>query len=113
LSNWQTVCKVKDVGEGTPSGVEIQDKKLLVVRTKAGYFVLDAVCPHMGGDLSRGKIVDGSVICPRHGSTYELASGKLVKDVGGAIRWLTRKGGADIKSYPVRVDGLNLMADLG
>ena len=32
-------------------------------------------CAHLGGPLSEGTLKDGSVVCPWHGSAFDLDSG--------------------------------------
>ncbi len=38
-------------------------------------YEVDRYCPHQGGDLSRALIVDGALICPRHGWAFDLSRG--------------------------------------
>ncbi len=35
-------------------------------------------CPHKGGPVGEGLVVDGIVTCPWHGSQFEIATGALV-----------------------------------
>jgi nitrite reductase/ring-hydroxylating ferredoxin subunit len=39
---------------------------------------VDDRCPHTGGPLADGQVVDGCVICPWHGWVYELRTGEKV-----------------------------------
>jgi len=38
--------------------------------------VMDNVCPHWGGPLGRGKIVQGRLVCPWHGWTFNPMTGE-------------------------------------
>jgi nitrite reductase/ring-hydroxylating ferredoxin subunit len=38
--------------------------------------VTDARCPHRGGPLVEGRVRDGTVRCPWHWYTFDLATGK-------------------------------------
>lgn len=40
---------------------------------------LDSLCSHMGGPLDEGKIADGCITCPWHGSTFRLGDGSIVR----------------------------------
>ena len=43
-------------------------------------YVLDAYCPHMGGNLAIGGIVKGDCLqCPFHGWTFEGKDGKCTE----------------------------------
>ncbi len=35
-------------------------------------------CPHAMGDLSKGRIIDGCIVCPNHGWTFSIEDGKCV-----------------------------------
>jgi UDP-MurNAc hydroxylase len=35
-------------------------------------------CPHAMGDLSKGRILDGCIVCPNHGWTFSIDDGKCV-----------------------------------
>lgn len=51
-------------------------RAVCLTRTAAGYGALDNHCPHQGGPLGDGQILDGYVICPWHAYEYDPASGK-------------------------------------
>jgi len=38
-----------------------------------------AVCPHAGGPLDKGAVVDGCVECPWHGSRFRIEDGHLMR----------------------------------
>jgi len=63
---WHTLGLSKSFGD-KPIGVNAFGKKLVVFRDSAGKAIaLQAACPHMGGDLSMGKIDGDMVRCPYH-----------------------------------------------
>ncbi|MDP9481855.1 MAG: Rieske (2Fe-2S) protein, partial [Chloroflexota bacterium] len=49
---------------------------LVLVRQGDTILALHEQCAHAGGPLSGGRIVDGCVECPWHGSRFELATGR-------------------------------------
>lgn len=51
---------------------------LLIVREGAELHVLADRCGHFSGPLSEGKVEDGCVTCPWHGSVFRLADGNVV-----------------------------------
>jgi nitrite reductase/ring-hydroxylating ferredoxin subunit len=63
------------VGEASPSRVMAGDHPLLVVRYGDTVYAMDEVCAHAGAPLSEGKILDGQIQCPWHGSRYALSTG--------------------------------------
>ena len=62
--------------EGRVTTVVAAGRALCLTRTAAGYGALDNHCPHQGGPLGDGQILDGYVICPWHAYEYDPASGK-------------------------------------
>ena len=96
--------------------IQIMDHKILLGRSKDNYYAADKRCPHLGGNLTKGKL-DGTIItCPLHGSQFDLADGRV-------IRWLKGSGiiskvGKAIKSprslrtYEVRIDGDKILVAL-
>lgn len=64
---WHCLGLVRDFADGKPHAVEAFGTKLVVFGDSSGdLHVLDAYCPHMGGDLSRGSVKDDAVACPFH-----------------------------------------------
>jgi nitrite reductase (NADH) small subunit len=66
------------LGEGRQfriGGVDIA-----VFRTReGGVFVTQAYCPHKQGPLADGVVGAGTVICPLHGSRFDLRTGCEVR----------------------------------
>ncbi|MGI9611067.1 MAG: thiamine pyrophosphate-binding protein [Acidimicrobiia bacterium] len=60
---------------GEVSSEIVADRALCVVRTDAGYGVLDNRCPHQGGPIGEGQIEDGYLRCPWHGYEYDPHTG--------------------------------------
>lgn len=61
--------------EATPRKMRAGINDLVVVRLGDTVHALHAVCAHAGGPLDQGKIVDGCVECPWHGSRFRLSDG--------------------------------------
>lgn len=52
-------------------------------------------CPHRGGPLAEGMVVGEEVICPWHGSRFNVKTGSV----------LTPPARQGVESFPVRVAG--------
>ena len=77
---------------------------------KDKYYATDNRCPHMGGNLSAGKL-DGNILtCPRHHSQFDLTDGHVV-------RWTDWKGMKLCASKlvrsprPIHIYGLKIEGD--
>lgn len=64
-----------DLPVGGTRVVETGEGAIAVFRTEEGIFALDDACPHRGGPLSEGDVVDGEVICPWHFWAFDLGTG--------------------------------------
>lgn len=65
--------------EGRPVRATLGINQLVLVRDGERILALHDTCAHAGGPLSEGRLVDGSIECPWHQSTYRLDSGRVVR----------------------------------
>ncbi|MEA2150486.1 MAG: nitrite reductase small subunit [Solirubrobacteraceae bacterium] len=68
-------CRIDDVPAGEGRALTIDGRRVAIFRSAAGWFALDAVCPHRGGPLEDGIVCDRAVICPLHDRRYDLETG--------------------------------------
>jgi nitrite reductase/ring-hydroxylating ferredoxin subunit/uncharacterized membrane protein len=66
-----------DLEEGRPRLVRADDVEVLLVRVDGAVHALGARCPHLGGPLHEGWLRGDVVVCPWHGSSYDLATGAV------------------------------------
>jgi nitrite reductase/ring-hydroxylating ferredoxin subunit len=78
-SEWRRVAGEGDLPDGKQLRVDVGSVSLLLHRSGAKLYALDSVCSHMGGPLDQGRIADGCVTCPWHGSTFRLEDGSIVR----------------------------------
>src|SRR5688500_18255706 len=75
---WYYLCPAKDLLRG-PVGVEVGRRKYVGFRDARGAVaVVDARCSHMGADLSRGCVTNGTLHCPLHDWQYD-GGGRCVR----------------------------------
>ena len=72
---WQVVCNSQDLSEGQSVEVVFRGDVIAVFRHEHVLFAIDGICMHQGGPLARGRLENGTIICPWHGWQYELATG--------------------------------------
>jgi nitrite reductase (NADH) small subunit len=65
--------------EGHAREFFLEGKPICVARLNGTLSALDNVCPHRGGPLSDGVILDGKIVCPWHGWQFDLQTGKSVQ----------------------------------
>jgi nitrite reductase/ring-hydroxylating ferredoxin subunit/uncharacterized membrane protein len=68
-----------DIPEGQLFKAKAGASNLVMVRNGATVLALHETCAHAGGPLAQGKMVDGQVECPWHGSRFRLADGRSTR----------------------------------
>jgi phenylpropionate dioxygenase-like ring-hydroxylating dioxygenase large terminal subunit len=96
---WFPVAAVEELA--TPQPAVLLETQLVVFRDVSGNpAVLDRRCPHRGGDLALGQVIDDAIECPYHGWRYSGADGRctLIPSLGedGAV-----PSNAKVRRYPV------------
>jgi nitrite reductase/ring-hydroxylating ferredoxin subunit/uncharacterized membrane protein len=77
-SDWVKL-DVTEIPESKPTAAKAGAQQLVVVRVGETVYALHAQCAHAGGPLPSGRIVDGCVECPWHGSRFDLATGRRTR----------------------------------
>lgn len=77
--DWTDVAAENAVGEGASVKVHAGDASVLLHRRNGVLYAMANTCSHMGGPLDEGKVEDGCVTCPWHGSVFRLDDGTIVR----------------------------------
>jgi nitrite reductase/ring-hydroxylating ferredoxin subunit/uncharacterized membrane protein len=79
---WHDLCAMESLPERRPVRRQLGYLSLLVYRSEDSVYVLSDRCAHLGGPLHQGRIVTERgavcVVCPWHGSTFALSTGRVV-----------------------------------
>lgn len=71
----QIIASVEEVKENEFLVREVNGKKVLLSLVNGQVSAIENRCPHLGLPLAKGKICDGVVVCPFHGSSFDLLTG--------------------------------------
>jgi 3-phenylpropionate/trans-cinnamate dioxygenase ferredoxin subunit len=85
MGNFIEAGKVSDFEDGAKKKLQAQGHEILLARIKDEFYAVSNRCPHLGGDLSEGRLEGTIITCPRHGSQFDIRDGKT-------IRWLKGSG---------------------
>lgn len=77
MTDKQVQISVTDnIGEGELLAVNADGTPVLLTRIDGQIRAVINRCPHMNMKMTRGKIADGVVSCPWHGSRFDFCTGK-------------------------------------
>lgn len=77
-SEFVPVVAQDDLAENAPKKVDAGGVAVVVVRQGTEVFALDDTCVHAGCSLAGGQVQGRSIICPCHGSQYDLRDGSVL-----------------------------------
>ena len=96
------VAKVEDVLPGTGKVVQAGDTVLALFNLGGTFYALNNTCTHVGGPLGEGNVDDHIVICPWHGSRFDITNGQVL---GPPAR-------RPVATYPVQIQGGEVFVEL-
>jgi nitrite reductase/ring-hydroxylating ferredoxin subunit/uncharacterized membrane protein len=76
--SWQDVIAEGQVKEGTLIEASAGDVPILLVRDGEQIHAMSDTCSHLGCALHKGKLEEGTIVCPCHGSAFAL-DGSVVR----------------------------------
>jgi nitrite reductase/ring-hydroxylating ferredoxin subunit/uncharacterized membrane protein len=77
-ADWVPAHPADALPEGRPVRVVLEETPIVLVRQGERVHALVATCAHLGGPLHEGRVEDGAIVCPWHGSRYSLEDGRLL-----------------------------------
>ncbi len=95
------VAKVSEIGPGTTKRVVVVGSELLLCNVDGKLYAIEDVCTHDGGPLDQGQLEGETVVCPRHGATFDVRTGDA----------LTLPAVVPLMTYPVSIEGDDVFVD--
>ncbi len=78
MSEWTTVARADEVAEGEMVAAELEGNEVLLANVGGEYRAIASECTHEGCSLAEGEIDEDTVICPCHGSMFDLKTGAVI-----------------------------------
>ena len=78
-TDWQRALADAELPEGARRLVEVDGVGVVVGREQGRLYALADRCCHRGGPLHKGRVANGEITCPWHGSTFRIDDGSLVR----------------------------------
>lgn len=97
---WYPVMWSNQLAEGKPTAIKLGGEDIVLVRDRGTVFGLHDRCQHRGVRLSLGvQEWKGTITCPYHAWTYDLATGELVAVITDGPD-SPMCGKAEVQTYP-------------
>jgi len=97
------VASVDEVPEGSMFGVAVAGNPIMLSKIGGKTYAMDAVCSHYYGYLPKGELKDHTVVCPVHKAQYDIATGRVVKDIPALMKLASHKQTTALRTYEVEV----------
>ena len=96
------IGKVDELRPGSMKRVDINGRRMLLANVNGRFCATDDTCTHEDASLSTGSVRGELVKCPLHGSRFNVCTGEVLEEPAEQ----------NLKTYPVRVEGDNILVGL-
>ncbi|MBI3546123.1 MAG: non-heme iron oxygenase ferredoxin subunit [Gammaproteobacteria bacterium] len=96
------VGEIDAVLPGKMKCVNVNGRRILLANVDGRFYATDDTCTHEDASLSTGFLKGELVKCPLHGSRFNVCTGAV----------LDEPAEINLKTYPVRLEGKNIMIAL-
>lgn len=108
VSDYIDAVAAADIAQDTMREVKVEGHDLLVANVGGEFYAADAHCPHLHANLTKGKLEETVVVCPLHGSRFDLTDGRCLewtdwKGTAKSIATLVRHP-RPLRVYEVRIE---------
>jgi 3-phenylpropionate/trans-cinnamate dioxygenase ferredoxin subunit len=76
---WVEAAKENDILESKIFAVELEEEDIVITKLDGKIYAFQDRCTHDAFKLSEGEIKDGKIKCPRHGSRFDIKTGKALE----------------------------------
>jgi len=97
---------LSELANGAMKAVDVEGQELLLAKIEDAHYAVARRCTHMGENLCQGTLNGRIVTCPRHGARFDVTNGKAVGKAKLLFMSTTPK---DLATYPVRIDGAEVL----
>jgi nitrite reductase/ring-hydroxylating ferredoxin subunit len=78
---WVFAASYSEFAEGGVIGVTCGGERLALYKLPDGYFATSDTCPHQGGSLSEGCVVENCIECPLHFALFDIRTGAATAEL--------------------------------
>jgi len=101
MGEFVTVAGMDEIEAGEMRAFGVRGIEVAVANVDGAFHAFDDTCTHAGCSLAGGDLEETTVICPCHGSEFDVRSGEVLQ---GPAR-------EDLATYETRVEGGSLKVE--
>ncbi|MCL6446411.1 MAG: non-heme iron oxygenase ferredoxin subunit [Alicyclobacillus sp.] len=75
---WIQAAFVSDIPVGSMVRIETDEDDIAIYHLPDGFYATSDTCTHASESLTRGKLLDHVVACPKHGGKFDVRTGEAV-----------------------------------
>ena len=95
------IAKISEIPAGSIAEFSVQGKTIAVANVGGKFYAINNTCLHRGGPLGQGSLTGAVVICPWHGWSFDVTSGRL-----------SHNQSAGVSCYQVEVRGDDVFVEI-
>lgn len=104
MADWVRVCAKEDIDLEDVMRFDHAGRTFAIYRAPGdGFYATDGLCTHEQAHLSDGLVMDNIIECPKHNGRFDYRTG-AAKGAPVCV---------NLKTYAVKVEGDDVMIDLG
>jgi nitrite reductase/ring-hydroxylating ferredoxin subunit len=108
------VGKASLLPPGYETEVVVDGGEILLANVDGSYYAVANGCPNRGGKLSHGMLRGNTLVCPWHGSQFDVRDGRVIRWARGLPAILARivARPTTLATYELEVEGDTLLLKL-
>ena len=79
MAEFEVVGRADDLKEGEMQAFDVRGNKIAVANVAGTFYAFGDTCTHMQCSLAEGDLEETTVICPCHGSEFDVTSGDVLR----------------------------------
>jgi len=103
MAKWVKLAAIDAVAEGEVIGIECETRDIALYQLDGQFHATGNICTHAYARLCDGYLDDGTIECPIHAGRFDVKTGKAL---GPPVT-------QDLRVYSLRIDGGDILIDLG
>jgi nitrite reductase (NADH) small subunit len=96
------IAQIGELSPGTAKVVQAEGRSIALFNVEDTFYAIDNTCTHRGGPLGEGELKGDTVECPWHGAHFNVKTGAVTGPPAPA----------GVPSFPVRVEGSDVLVEL-